>query len=339
MNISFYDDKPNLDELDIKLKIFDQLKNIKIDELLNLIVYGLPSTGKTTKIYAFLASILDKRVYDLKNIIYEEDRKVVTYKASIYHIEIDPINLGSNERFFMQTFLKPYAETKNIGLNIPKIILIKNANLLSKQTQLSLRKNIESTSLTAKFIFEVSNLSNFSHALLSRCMLIKVPVPKIEEIKLCLLNYSKRKKHNIDIDAINELIIESNKIDATMNLKKIFGYYRYYLSTKKKFNFLYYHKFEEILDFINSKKISFSTLQKIRDIVNEIYINLVPMKELLLYLFYKLLEINKNDNDTLYKILEITVKCDVNLSKGNKDCLHLESYIISLIDMLHNKYI
>lgn len=332
MNISFYDDKPNLDELDIKSDLLNSLKKIKIDELLNLVVYGLPAVGKSIKIYAFLASILDKRVYDLKTMIFEEDRKIVTYKSSIYHIELDPINLGSNEKFFMQNFLKQYIETKNIGLNLPKIILIKNAHLLSKQTQLSLRKSIECTFLTAKFIFEVSNLSNFSQTLISRCTLIRVPMPKIEEIKLCLINYSKRKKHNIEEDIIDQIIEESNKVDSSTNLKKIFGHYRYYIATKKKFKFLYYNKFDEILDFIN-KKISFVTFQKIRDIVNEIYISLVPMKELLLYIFYNLLKENKND---IEKIIDITVKCDINLSNGNKDCLHLESYIISIIDMIHN---
>ena len=85
------------------------------------------------------------------------------------------------------------------------------------------------------------------------------------------------------------------------------------------------------------KKISFITLQKIRDIVNEIYINLVSMKELLLYLFNKLIDMNINNNIMIYKIIDLTVKCDINLSKGNKDCIHLEYYIISIIDIIHNK--
>ena len=337
MNISFFDEKPTLDELDIKSDILNKLKHINIDQLLNLAVYGVPSCGKTTNIYAFLATILDKKVYDLKNVTFEEDRKIMCYKSSIYHIEIDPIQLGSNEKLFMQSFLKPYIETKNIGLSMPKIILIKNANLLSKQTQLALRKNIECTSSTAKFIFELSNLSNFSNTLISRSFLIRIPLPKIEDVKKLLINYSKKKNYDISEDIINEIIDENIKVDLVINLKKIFGYYRYYICTKKKFNFLYYNKFKNIIDLIYTKKISFITLQKIRDIVNEIYINLVPMKELLLYLLNKLIDININNNIMIYKIIDLTVKCDINLSKGNKDCIHLEYYIISIIDIIHNK--
>ena len=337
MNISFFEEKPLLDDLDLKIEILDKLKHIHINDLLNTIFYGLPCTGKTIKIYAFLATILDKRVYDLKNITFEEDRKKVFYKASIYHIEIDPIVLGSNEKFFIQTFLKSYCETKNIGLNIAKIVLVKNAHLLSKQSQLSFKILIENNLITSKFIFEISNLSKFNITLGSRCVLIKIPCPKFEDVKKCLINYSLRKNFKIEDNIIEDIIKNSNKIDFYINLKKVFGYYLYYTSVNKKFEFLYYDKFDEIITLINNKKISFITLQKIRDLVNELYINLIPMNELLIYIFNTMYKMNINDDTFLYKLIELTQKCDLNLIKGNKECLHLEHYIISIIDTIHNK--
>ena len=212
MNISFFDDKPNIDELDFNLDILKRLKNIKIDEINNLMFHGLNGCGKTIKIYALLSSIFDKRVYDLKNIMFEEDRKNIPYKSSIYHIEIDPINLGSNEKLFVSSFLKSYCETRNIGLNIPKIILIKNADKLSKLSQLALRRIIEKNYYTSKFIFEVSNMSGIIEPLISRCLLIRVKVPNLSEIKLCIKNFCDRKGFDIlDNDIIN-IINESNKI-------------------------------------------------------------------------------------------------------------------------------
>lgn len=335
-NISFFDDKPILDELDFKSDILKKYSHLNIEDLLNIIVYGPVASGKTIKIYALLATILDRKVYDLKNMEFEEDRKTMPYKSSIYHIEINPINLGSNEKLFIQSFLKTYVETKNIGLNIPKIILIKNANLLSRQSQLALRKLIEKTSYTAKYIFEISNISDFNEALISRCLLIRVKIPIFKEIKDCIKNYSIRKNFSINDNEIDDLIKESNLIYEKINLKKIFGYYRYYLSTKKKFKFLYYDKFIEIFNFIIAKKISFVSLQKIRDLVNEMYINLVPMNELIMFLFNKLCDLYKDDNIFLDNFMKLSVECDINLRKGNKDCLHLEYYIISIIDIIHN---
>lgn len=334
MNINFCEDKPNLDEIDFKLDILKPLKIINIDDLVNLLFYGIQGSGKTTKIYALLASIFDRKVYDLKNINFEEDRKIISYKSSIYHIEINPVNLGSNEKLFIHSFIKSYTQTRNIGLNIPKIILIKNADKLSKQSQMSLRKIIETSVNTCKFIFEVNNLASLSGALTSRFLLIRVPLPKYNEIKLCIQNYSDRKKHNVPKNIIDNIIEESCIIPNIYNLKKIFGFYRYYVITNKKFKFLYYDYFNEIYNLMNNKKISFITFQKIRDIVNEMYINLISMNELLLFLYNKFIIKFTDNNELLYKLIDISIKCDNNLKKGNKDCLHLELYIISIIDLL-----
>ncbi len=335
MNISFFEDKPTVNDLDFKNTTICNLgKNLNLDELVNFLVYGVSSCGKTTQIYALLATIFDRKVYDLKNITYEEDKKSMIYKASIYHIEINPITLGSNERLFVQSFLKSYVETRNIGLDIPKVILIKNADLLSKQSQLALRKIIEKSVYTARFIFEVSNLSKINYALMSRFLLIRIPMPKYDDIKGCLIDYSTRKGHNIDEKEIDNVIRESNEILPYFNLKKIFGFYRYYVSTNKRFKFLYYDNFNEIFNLINQKKISFVTFQKIRDMVNEMYINLIPMEELMHFLFFRYFKTYGNNELIIQKLLEITTNCDLNLHKGNKECLHLEHYIISLCELV-----
>jgi hypothetical protein len=334
MNISFFDDKPNLDELDFKINLLKYYKNLHIDEINNLLFYGPHGSGKTTKIYALMCSIFDAKVYDLKNVFFEEDKKKIYYKSSIYHIEVDPLNLGSDEKLFIQTFLKSYVETRNIGLNISKVILIKNANHLSKQSQMALRKIIEQNSYSSKFIFELSSITNFSLPLLSRFLHIRIKTPKYSEIKECLKNFSERKNIIIDESKIEEIINKSDIIKNNYNLKKIFGYYRYYILTGKDFKFIYYDKFEEIFNYIIAKKISFISLQKIRDIINELYINLVNLNELITYLFDKLIYIY--DNDIINKILKIAIQTDLNIKNGNKDCLHVEYFIISVIDAIHN---
>jgi len=336
MSISFFEDKPLLKDLDFKLNILNNFNKLKLDELNNILFYGVPGCGKTIKIYAFLASILDNRVYDLKNINYEEDKKIMTYKSSIYHIEIDKVNLGSNEKLFIQSFLKSYTETKNIGLDLPKIVLVKNANLLTKQSQLALRKIIDKNYKTSKFIFEISNLSSLINPLKSRFLIIRVPMPSIMDVKNCIKNYSHRKGFIIEDKIIDNIIIESSKISNNINLKKIFGFLRYYILTGNEFKYLYYDTFFQIFELItNNKKISFVSINKIREIVNEMYINLVPMNELLLFLFNKLYDKFNNNDNILSYLFDLTIKCDLNLKKGNKECLHLEYYIISIIDLLN----
>ena len=340
MHISFFEEKPTLDDLDFKIEQLFKFKNanIDIDSMNNLLFYGPKGSGKTTKIYALLATLFDKKVYDLKNLVHEYDKKTMNYKGSIYHIEINPVDLITNEKVFVQTFLKTYIETRNIGLDIPKIVLIKEANNLSSQSQMALRRMIEKNHMSAKFIFEITSLSNFSEPLISRCLLFRVPMPKIDEIKICLeKNIIKNEitnKEYID-DLISYIIKESTLIDNTVNLKKIFGFYRYFIATRERFKFMYYDKINEIFEYIINKRISFVNLKKIRDIIHELYINTVPMDEIISFIFHKTLEkfADKN-NDFREELLRITVDCDKLLKKGNKECLHVERYAISVIDLL-----
>ena len=323
-----------INDIDFKLDILKNFNNFRLEELNNLLFYGIAGCGKTIKIYSLLATILDKRVYDLKNINFEEDKKIMTYKSSIYHIEIDKFNLGSNEKLFINSFLKNYTETKNIGLDLPKIILIKNVNLFSKQSQLALRKIVDLNYKTSKFIFEISNLSNLISPLKSRFLIIRIPMPSILEVKDCIKNYSIRKGFTIKDDIIDNIINDSSKISININLKKIFGFLRFYLLTGTPFIFLYYNSFFQILEIILNKKISMVSINKIREIVNEMYINLIPMEDLLIFLFNKLLDKFSNNLVILTDLINLTVKCDLNLKKGNKECIHLEYYIISVIDLI-----
>ena len=334
MNISFFDDKPNLDELDFKNDLIYKYKNVNVNEMTNLLFYGLPHSGKTIKIYAFLCSIFNKKVYDLKNMVFEEDRKTMNYKSSIYHIEINPLTLASNEKLFINSFLKIYIETRNVGLDIPKIILIKNANHLSTNSQMAFRKFMEKNYRTCKFIFEVNNLSNFLEPLKSRCLLFRIKMPKMHDIKNCLINISKRKNISISDNIIDEIINNSNKLSLLIDLKKIFGFYTYYIFTNKHFSYLYYDKFNEIINFINNKKISFVIIQRIRDLIGEMYINLVSMEELILFIYTQLSKMYMGNDLFLHNLVYMTSKCYTNIQNGNKDTIHIEYYIISVIELV-----
>ena len=64
------------------------------------------------------------------------------------------------------------------------------------------------------------------------------------------------------------------------------------------------------------------------------YINVVLMNELLNFLFYKLLNKYKDNNEFICQLIELTINCDKLLKKGNKECLHLESYTTSLMQLV-----
>ena len=54
MYLSFFEDKPNLDQLDFKCDILNKYSKNNVDSLNNIIFIGINGSGKTIKVYAFL---------------------------------------------------------------------------------------------------------------------------------------------------------------------------------------------------------------------------------------------------------------------------------------------
>ncbi len=332
---SYLETRPNLEELDFQHENLINLSKWDIFEMPNLIFYGVPSCGKTTKIYAFLSSLLKtKDIYDTKSALYEEDRKEINYTYSDYHMEFSPFDLESYQKNFIQGFLKEYVQTMNIGLNIPKIVIIKNADLLSYDSQKSLIYMMEAYSITSRFIIEVRYLDKLSTFLRSRCLPIRIPFPRLNEIKSA---FTKMSINNYNRELTDEewgTLIEYSR-DLNYNLKHINGLLRCYLTTGEWLNLSYIQKCDELFDLIKKfKTLNNNDLERIREVIQELFIFLTPMDDVLIYIYKKLINEYKDNNILCMNIIKITSYHDNLMSHGNKKTIHIESYVINIIQKL-----
>jgi hypothetical protein len=342
MYLSIFDDKPNLDEIDFPHAYLKKYSFTNLDGLNNLIFYGIKGSGKTTKVYAFLCSLLNDKVYDIKTQTFESDNKCVQYKSSIYHIEIDALELLTGERVFFSDFLKEYCETRNIGLDLPKIIYIKNAEHLNKLSFLFLRKLIEKSFLSSRFIFEMTSVCGVPDPLLSRFFIVRINMPSLPEIHKCLKNYLSRKGKYIEDNVITQLI-EKSKRTNIYDLKSIFGFVRYYLVTGKFFEFFYDQYQKKILEIIFNKNLNMNEVNSLKGIIEDMFVNLIDSRELILNLnqqiFNKLQELKIQHDDLKMELIQIALKHDLNIKRGNKEFVHVLNYIIDVIDCIHTKNI
>ena len=104
MSISFFEKTPTINDIDFKNNFYKSFNFLNIENMPNLIFNGQKGSGKTIKIYSLLCSLLDKRVYTIKNNEIELDKRIFKFKSSIYHLEIDCIELQNNERIFFNNF-------------------------------------------------------------------------------------------------------------------------------------------------------------------------------------------------------------------------------------------
>ena len=219
-----------------------------------------------------------------------------------------------------------------------KIVIIRNASCLTSLAQMSLRRIVEQNYYTSRFIFEVEQLSSFQDPLQSRCLKINVKLPSHQEIKKSILKMNIEDNIKLQPELIDKIINESVEYKNTniFNLKKIYGKYYHYKYTETEFVYFYDNMVEDLIKTIETKKIVMSNLEKIREIINELYINLYPMKKLIFYTFYHFIYKYNNNQDFIKDILELTSKTDINMCNGNKECIHTEFYFIALFELLLN---
>lgn len=359
--LTYLETKPYLHEIDFRIKIFESLSESSIHDLPNLLVYGVEGCGKSVKIYSFLSSLLKtKDIYNIKVRTFEEERRELTYRYSPYHIEFSPLDLASNEYIFIIHFLGDYVKMKNVGFDIPKIIYIKNADCLSKNSQMALRKMMEQNIDSCRFIFECKNLSSIIEPLRSRFLMIRVENPSLSDLKTVIFSFTK-KYFDKDLKEEEYLkIIEMSRY-YQYNMKHIFGILVCYLTTGDFLRLSYVDKMREIFEMMTSLEFYNDYFEKIRDIVQELYIELIPMSRVCSFLLKELLDYYQED-DKLYpdrdnmlvsesslelskkakylklkmEIIKKTVYYDTLMKNGNKLSIHLESYIIDIIRIIHH---
>lgn len=332
MDISFFEKKPNLNNLNFKNKYVQNLVNFNVEDMPNLLFFGHKGCGKTTKIYAFLNTILNDKVYNLKNVEIELDKKIFKYRSSIYHIEIDSLELLNNERFFFQNFLKEYVSTRNIGLDMPKIIILLNAHKINKNSLLMLRKIIETNYISSKYIFETSNINFLPETLLTRFLSLRISSPKREEIEDLFTNIIKKNKIKFGKKILNSIIDVDKNYSLFYNLNNIFCAFNYYIKTNELFINNYHKLINEIIVIIINKKTNFEIIYILKSICEKIFINCYDVHELIFNINYILTNKYNNDLKLCTNIIKLTSECDMNLLKSTgKYFIHLENYFIKLI--------
>ena len=335
MNISFFEKKPNINDIEFTDKYYQSFKSFDLETMPNLIFNGPRGSGKTTKIYAFLCSILDNRVYSIKNNEIELDKKTFKFKSSIYHLEIDCIELLNNERIFFNHYLKEYCETRNIGLDIPKIIYFMNIEKIHKNSLLYLRKVIENNYQSAKFIFETTNISSITNTLISRFLTIKVKSPSRENVELVLKKIIKENKYKITKSILNKIIDNDIKYKNHYDLNNIFLNFYYYIETKKILTNNFYNTIDELISIVTSKKVEFIGVINIKSICEKIFINCYDVNELVMCIANILLNKYKDNIPVCENLIIVSNECTMNLkSSTGKYFIHLENYIIKLIILL-----
>lgn len=319
-------------------EIFNKLKKIAEDDgMPHVIFYGNPGTGKKTMINLFLEMIFDKSIYKLDDSKYTvissgNIENEVIVKQSDHHIIIEPNN-NNFDRYLIQDIVKEYARKyplcifeKNRNF---KMVQINNLDNLSYYAQTSLRRTIEKYSKTCRFIMWCYSLSKVIEPLRSRCLCIHVPTQSEEDLVQWTFNISSLENVNINLPILSWIVQNSNG-----NLKDILWKLDLYKYCGKIQN-----GYQKSLVSLINEITTDGDIQIIRDYIYKMMITNISsnviIKDILNIILIKLdNDKYSNSKNKSSQIIDHASNFEYRLSKGRRDIIHIEAFILNIINVL-----
>lgn len=188
--ISEYLRPNNFDDIALPSQLRDKLqKMFDSKEVMNMLLYGKPGTGKTTVAKIFVNSDM-----------YETIELNGSVQTSIDDIRKTVQNFATSCSMF----------------DAHKICFIDEADYLSKNAQAGLRNVIESTSKNCRFIFTANDISKIHPALCSRLLMINFDLTSSQTTEAMNLYIKK---------TIEKLKIQNENLDESRVKRLIEIYY------------------------------------------------------------------------------------------------------------------
>lgn len=203
-----------LSKLDFHKEQAENLRNlIQAGDFPHLLVYGPSGAGKKTRIMCLLKELYGPGVERLKmehmNFTTPSNKKLeIMTVSSNYHIEVNPSDVGIYDRVVIMEMIKNVAQAQQLDFGDQKefkVVILNGVDELTKDAQHALRRTMEKYVTTCRLILCANSTSRVIPAIRSRCLSVRVPAPKREEIISILNTTAKKEGHNLPIELANRI--------------------------------------------------------------------------------------------------------------------------------------
>ncbi|KFM24547.1 Replication factor C subunit 3 [Auxenochlorella protothecoides] len=169
-------------------------KLISQNDCPHALFYGPPGAGKKTLILALLREVygpgVEKLKVECKPWKIELPTRTLevefTTLASAYHVELNPSDVGNNDRYVVQEIIQEMAKNRPVGVSSErmfKMLILNEVDRMSKEAQHSLRRTMEKYSAACRIVLCCSNVSKVIEPVRSRCLCVRVHAPTHPQIE------------------------------------------------------------------------------------------------------------------------------------------------------------
>ncbi|KAI5964634.1 RFC5 [Candida pseudojiufengensis] len=339
-----------LSQLSYHENVTQNLKALsKSGDFPHLLVYGPSGSGKKTRIYCTLQEIfgtsVEKLKIDVKNFVTSSNRKLeFNVLSSPHHLEITPSDMGNNDRVVIQDLLKDVASTEQVDFGNQssrrhrfKVVIINEADSLSRDAQAALRRTMEKYSSNIRLILVCNSISNIIAPIKSRTLLVRIPSPTVNDISSILNQISNREQVKFSSSSQQDINQFYNQIATVSNRnlrRSLLAFETIYMQNEtidvKKIHNVIVLDWETIINNMAKTIISnrnVPTLAKLRSTNYELLSHCIPAKIILKTLLFELIKLCKSNVNLIQEIVKIASLFDERLSLGQKSIFHLEGFI------------
>ena len=253
----------------------------------------------------------------------------------------------SYDKYIIKELTNFFTQSNNINSYLSKlkyrILIIKNAEYLSKHAQSFLRRTMEKYSEYCRFILHTQQLCSLISPIRSRCLPIRIPSINYDDCFKFSRFIIEKEKLNLDDNTLGQLInnnnnsiydilliIQSNSINDSNKIN----------CTKNKLS--YENKLDEIIDNLFTKN-AFGYCLTIKQTIYKQLISNIDSITIIKYLNYNFLKkINSlsHPDETKFKlklnIIDYISECQSKIITGNKSIFYFELLFLKIAKFLED---
>ena len=303
----------------------------------HLLVYGPSGAGKKTRVLVLLRELfgagVEKMKIDVRTFQLNSRKLEFNVVSSPYHLEITPSDLGNNDRVVIQDLLKEVAQTEQVdfsGKHRFKVVVINEAESLSRDAQAALRRTMEKYSKNIRLILISNTTSNIIAPIRSRTLLIRITSPCVDDIVSVLDTLCTKQQVSIADDRTE--VLQRVALQSKRNLRRallLVEALAMQNETLTKSTPMIELDWESVIKRLAQdiyKDRTVSRISQCRTVCYELISHCIPPRIILKTLAFELLHLVQHTKQQ-QAIIETAAVFDERLSLGTKSIYHLEGFI------------
>ncbi|KAG0436093.1 Replication factor C subunit 5 [Dictyocoela muelleri] len=327
-------------ELKNRQEIVKDLSLYSLETIPHLIIYGAPGYGKRTILMALIRHLYGKISETFVREANIENKLTIKFVETREYIEINPAEYGNFDRIVIQNLIKDIAQTRPIlslvgSEQTLKLIVVSEAEKLSKDAQSALRRTVETYSPNFRIVLLSTDLSKIIEPLKSRCFCLRIPMIDGKSILKEIMEIEDFLIPESELEAILEAS-SGNLRKAICSLETLWNSKNDKVIKKIKFSSPYLLEWEKTIQKIGDQILKNRTTQAIIDIRKDVYSLLTSCiaPNLILTRIFKFI-VQKIPYEKRIIITKLALRYNERIVKGTKSIFHIEAFVVSVMNELN----